>query len=218
MAFSFTANAGVVFDFQDLTDTSNGEIYGELADGTFWGTPGTPLNSGEQGFYEFYWDKGGVNMGVYAYAENTPGMFTEAFAYLDSNNAGLGVCSSTDANNQCNPSSDDNVTLGEVLVIDFLNVATIDFNTVIFRNAVHNIFAPTIEIDLSDGNGWNVLDLSATLSSDSFSFRINPAGESSNQFYIDQLTVSVPAPAPLALLGLGLLGLGLSRRRKALAS
>ncbi|RMF88625.1 MAG: hypothetical protein D6741_18910, partial [Planctomycetota bacterium] len=72
-------------------------------------------------------------------------------AYLDGpynkKPAGLGVCQSLTAGNQCNPSSDDNVTSGEVLKLSFYDLSNnpidVAFSRATFRDALHELNFPT---------------------------------------------------------------------------
>jgi len=79
-----------------------------------------------------------------------------AFAYLDWNHAGLGVCGSVDAQhvnvlhpgsgaNVCNPSSDDNVTFGEALSFLF------DVDVIIDRIWFNNTHDPDYTISFANG-------------------------------------------------------------------
>ncbi len=203
---SIQANAAV-FNFVNLIDTNNGAITGTLGDGSaFAGNPG------EAGFQTFDWTVGGLTLT----ATGTKGG-NDAFAYLDSGNAGLGVCGVVNGGNQCAPSSDDNVTITEVLNLGFNQFATIDFNQVVFRNAGHGIFSPTIEINV-DGGGFAPLDLTSTLQGSNFKLRTL---DQTNQFYINVLSAdigvpptAIPVPSVLALIALGLAGFGATFRRK----
>ncbi len=71
---------------------------------------------------------------------------------LGNGNAGLGVCKSLAGDNRCTPSSDDNVTVSEILDLHFDKLAETDFNQVVFRGANHNIINPNIEISVNDGS------------------------------------------------------------------
>lgn len=81
------------------------------------------------------------------------------FAYLDAPSGGvpggLGVCSVLDANNQCNPNSDDNIVVGEAVGINF---GTGTLSSVTFRGIALGAY----------GNSHDLL-----ASGDTFQFSIN---------------------------------------------
>ena len=116
-----TATRAEIIDFVDLIENGG---YGESG----W----TTLSLSYSGFsVDITGDKNGA----------------DAFAYLDWNHAGLGVCGSIDAGkydkkrpgnggNICNPGSDDNVTTGESLTFSFSTAVTIDK---IWFNNTHDI-------------------------------------------------------------------------------
>jgi hypothetical protein len=99
----------------------------------------------------------GFTLTITATKENSVTETTDdAFAYLDWNHAGLGVCGNvSDANvnvsypgsgrNVCNPGSDDNVTTGETLSFVF------DTDVVIERIWFNNTHDSSFTIDFSDG-------------------------------------------------------------------
>ncbi|MCP4431313.1 MAG: PEP-CTERM sorting domain-containing protein [Gammaproteobacteria bacterium] len=221
-----SANAAV-FDFQDLTDTSNGEISGTWADGSAFAL----ANSGERAFQEFDWIKDGITLtasatytGSNTYGDSystaySAGETLQAWAYLDQGNAGLGVCSKgLDSDrkgpNQCNPGSDDNVTVDEILNILFDQTVTIDFSQSVFRDGGHGDYTPPdpyIQVSVNGGD-FDLLDVSSMMTGYSFDFLTNSDDE---QFYIDALSVSsVPEPSVIALFAAGLFGAGFARRRQ----
>ncbi len=112
---------------------------------------------GESGHSSLVIGGTGFTLTITATKENSVTETTDdAFAYLDWNHAGLGVCGNVaDANdnvfypgsgrNVCNPSSDDNVTNGETLSFLF------DTNVVIERIWFNNTHDSSFTIDFSDG-------------------------------------------------------------------
>jgi len=189
------ANASVIFDFQELTDTNIGQISGQLANGNAFAL----ANPGELAFDNFNWNKGGVTLtasasfaGTGTYSDTYAGAYNqgdalESWAYLDKGFAGLGVCSlGLKQNNQCNPNNDDNVTVNEVLEVGFSQLVSIDFSQSIFRDDSHVIFTPELDVSLDGGINWAAMDVSSTLIS-----------------------------ASHVLFGLALVGFGLTRKLKA---
>jgi hypothetical protein len=70
-------------------------------------------NNGEIGLQDYSPVSG---LTINAYSTETNG---KEYAYLDAGWGGLGVCKAIDSNAQCNPSSDDNTTVGELLTFVF---------------------------------------------------------------------------------------------------
>lgn len=162
------------------------------------------------------------------------------FAYLDSNSAGAGVCKVL-SGSQCDPSSDDNVTAGEVLAVSF-DVA-VKVNALSFRGEGHpndpdfdpgEVFA----LSFDDGASWKTDEDLINAKNGVYSafdntdpgFNDLPVGTRmllafrNEQFYLSAMDVTiqqevnteVPLPAGLVLLlsGLGALA-GLGARRAA---
>ena len=157
-----------------------------------------------------------------------------AFAYLDSNGAGMGVCGAllsgktTGAKpgsgaNLCNPSSDDNVTSAEALEFTFNEDVIIDslwFNNnhdvdgSLHGDTIH-IFGNDIMFSAADDDASRSNDV---LYNGPIAFSAGQVAYISfrnEQFYLSALEIrrAVPEPLSLGLLGLGLAGLGLARRR-----
>jgi hypothetical protein len=146
------------------------------------------------------------------------------FAYLDDLSGGpggLGVCQNLSVD-QCDPSSDDNVTFGESLKLVFNQEVTIDQIT--FNNGDHKqIFSGDFDLTINGGSTvtyalTNIFNMPLTGTEFIFS-NPNTLGGSdvSNeyQFYIGALEVTpVPLPAAVWLFGCGLFGLVAVARRR----
>lgn len=187
--------------------------YTAIADGTFAGTGPT----GELGGATLTHSIGGISV-------DATGTYNggAAFAYLDSGNAGMGVCKVINGSNQCDPSSDDNVTSGESLILTFNQI--VKFDAISFKGEGHIVSALdgdylNLTVDGSDlgaksidQNDW---DFFATLTGKVFEFTFLDENSGGDQFYMSAVTVSaVPLPPALLLFGAALGGLGLITRRR----
>ena len=96
--------------------------------------------SGESAWTSFTWTDDGITLT--ATARNLANTNTSPYyAYMDAGNAGMGVCKSLlggaipnvgrdSKSNQCAPASDDNLTLGEVLVWEFSEEVSLDLELI----------------------------------------------------------------------------------------
>jgi len=179
-------------------------------------------NGHERGYTLFTHSEGSITLN--ASGQSADGL-QNYYTYLDSGNAGIGVCKQLTASFQCTPSSDDNVTYNEQLRLDFGRSVTL--SEITFVNGDHGTaFDGVFKLAVDGGPAatYNLSNLfSTTLTGQTFDF-INPniAGGSnvSNnyQFYISAVNVAaVPVPAAVWLFGSGLLGMaGISRRKHAI--
>ena len=153
-----------------------------------------------------------------------------AFAYLDAGLAGLGVCSALDGADQCNPSSDDNVSDTEAVAITFLdgiNSLQRDITDLSFRGANHqlindldtaNIYAATFGANGAQELFTTIPALIALAQAqDVFFDKVETVAFAfvDTEFYVSSIDVSdVPLPAALPLMLVGLGALRFARRRK----
>lgn len=180
-------------------------------------------NANERGYSTFVHSVDGIQLSA---SGSSPDGSIPYYAYLDSGNAGLGVCQNLTSSNQCTPSSDDNVTYLENLILAFDQEVNIEQTT--FVNGSHGTsFLGSFDLSIDGGAAttYNLTNIFSTiLTGTEFIFtNLNPEGGSNNsneyQFYISALNVTatpsaVPVPAAVWLFASGLLGLvSIARRR-----
>lgn len=205
--------------------------FGDYADGV--NTNGATFSNslGNNGLGEFGYDAYSVtNGGITVTASGTyvdgAGNTQAASAYMDGkwrNLAGLGVCKVLDSGDQCNPSSDDNVTANEALKLVFDTTVSLDGLRLVngdhFTNFIGD-FSLLIDDSLSYTLSLAEFPLLSNYVGRTFEF-ISLAGLNSDyreEFYINTLEVStVPLPAAAWLFGSALLGFFGFTRRKAKA-
>ncbi|MCB1737178.1 MAG: hypothetical protein KDI42_03540 [Gammaproteobacteria bacterium] len=180
----------------------------------------TLANANERGYSAYTTSNGGVSVTATGTSIGDTDSTPDYYAYMDSGNAGLGVCKNLNSGLQCSPSSDDNVTFGEALNLTFSQAVTLD--QVLFRNADHGTtFASNADISISiDGGVFTDFSLvhlfNTPLTGTSFTF-IGDSTHDGDQFYISGIggeiynpPTEAPIPGSLWLLGGSLVAL---RRR-----
>jgi hypothetical protein len=154
----------------------------------------------------------------------------DAWAYLDSNNAGLGVCPALDGSpaagmkhpnskaNLCDPSSDDNVKQGEIL--HFMFDTNVIIEAIYFNNnhdSDHSLAGDTINIGGSSyalanagGGEWLKSGPFAVAADTSFNIFWE-----TDQFYVSKMVVTaVPEPTSGLLIATALVALAARRRSR----
>lgn len=220
-------------------------VAGAAALGLAGAANATTINFGAEA--EFNGERGlnsGDILGPNAYIETAVRLFgwNGQHPYLDGPGggeptAGLGVCQELDGANQCDPSSDDNITLSEAVSIVFLegpfDVRQINFlgeghvdingndvNTLLIGvNQVLSLtrytFADAVVAALT-GAFVGVQSIQFFFDSEEFFSFITNANDlraNGDQFYINSIS-DVPLPGALPLLLAGLAGLGFASRRE----
>ena len=204
MLFSSQASA-VLIDFIDLTQKAGG--LGESS----WAS----LSASDHPDLDHF----GFNVTGHASTDTD----SDQFAYLDWGNAGLGVCKDAtgagenpgSSANSCDPSSDDNVTVGEWLEFSF----TQDVEVSLWFNNNHDggfvagdmVTIGALDLSVSEGyaggaNGLGIFEVAAG--------EILKVAYNNQEFYVSGMSVNaVPVPAAIWLFGTALIGfIGFGRR------
>ena len=205
IAFSSPAHA-VVIDFANYADANGEASVGEAKAASY----DNPLPTD-------------VNVPIAGLLLSATGGVPYLDAFSGGRRAGLGVCGETNGNAQCDPSSDDNVTLGETITISLIGGQSFDFQVTEFRNGGHNDISQSLSTLLVgiNGGGLSETDFITEINTtyvDITSITYAYGGTSADQFYISAVDLTpdteVSEPGAVALFGLGLAGLGYVRRRR----
>jgi hypothetical protein len=189
---------------------------------------------GEAGFRDILLDVDGENLDIGLYdivSASNPSIEDWNAVYFDANSSGkeggLGVCQVLTATAQCDPGSDDNLTIaaGESLFMSFRKddgfAVDSTFGEFIFRDDDHNLFNGTVQVSTTFGGaGLNIVvtggsgDLSVLGASNALYFNNDGGAGSSGNYYISEANISaVPVPAAVWLFGSALGFLGWMRRK-----
>lgn len=187
----------------------------------------TQANALEKGYSAYSLTDSGITVNATGTSVTDTDNSPDYFAYLDRGNAGLGVCKNINSSDQCNPASDDNLTAGELLTLDFGQSVTI--SEILFRDEGHVAYPDNTSDDFVlsiDGGTFQSYQLQSSfttlLTGQNFRFAVDDYTNGnwvldSDQLYIQAVSASAPVPEPATMLlfGIGLAGLaGVQRHKK----
>ena len=198
--------------------------FAEVADGNLNVDSSTQgPTTGEFGTTSFEWTVDGIRVKGSARMFDDPTHPPAYHAYFDAGDAGLGVCQILDGND-CDPSSDDNITVTEILQLEFdekVILTSIEFKDADHENTNFGMEQFFYSTDM--GLNWTAGTLAAT-----FNTPITvAAGEKiwftpesnfgkdetrTNQFYLNVVN-AVPIPSTLLIFGVGFIGFSVWRNR-----
>jgi len=218
------AASAATFNFMDIADGAT--FNARLADGSVVSRTGAEGNWNEAdsaGNPAIVGPGAGIlDDGITVYATGSSIDGAAADAFLDSRNAGLGVCSSLPVGCKSGVpganTADDNLNRAEEsLTLRFSEMVRIAGLTI--RDATHNPANGDFDID---GTTYSVIDgvvdtAALTLLSSGTAFTLAYL-ETGTEIYIESITVApVPLPAAAGLLAAAMAGLGFAARRRARA-
>lgn len=185
-----------------------------------------------QGFIDDGYGERGVQDGTMLTVDGLDIVFSaeNGFAYFDRGRAGVGACAVLNAQAQCVPSSDDNVTEGESVTLAF--DGPFDLTGLVFRDANHDVLGTAtgdlVDLRFTDVDGLTksyAYEIGTTLALTAI--ESITLGYNNQQFYLSAFGATefgggtfdnvgeVPLPAAGFLFAGGIAAMSAVRRRRA---